>query len=142
MMGLSVNPSPAPDSKAFEQFFDLLSAAKSPAETEARLAKLAEATQKLFAQQQMSINALDELRRSEAPLNARINAARAEHEAAIAKERKDWDSEQTQRLAQLQIWEKQAQDALAKAEQDRSAAAKLRADWEGRARKIQEIVAA
>jgi hypothetical protein len=142
MMGLSVSPLSSVPDKSFEAFFDLLAAAKSPEATQKRLDQLLTATQKAHTQEQMSINALDELRRADTRLKAEINAAKTARDAQLAREREQWKAEQTQRLAQIETWEKEVKAALAQAEKDRSAAAKLRSDWEGRVRKIEAIVAA
>jgi hypothetical protein len=71
-----------------------------------------------------------------------IEGERAEHTAQLERERSAWASEQTKRLDEIQGMERQAKAALDQATKDRDAAAKLKAEWQSKAQRIAEAVAA
>jgi hypothetical protein len=61
--------------------------------------------------------------------------------AQMERREQAWRAEEKRRLAEIDAWDKQARAALEKAEKDRSAAAKLKADLEQRLAKMAQLAA-
>jgi hypothetical protein len=134
--GTTVAVPTASDLSALGGLIELL---RNPKQASEAVGKLTEAANKNEA-------ALASLRQERAEWDAaqvrakeEITRERAEHTALLDRERAMWNAERAQRLAEIEGWEKQAKELLAKAEKDGKAAAQTRRDLEQRLAKLHEL---
>jgi hypothetical protein len=140
--GGSSSAPPLIDRGSYDGLLNLLAIMKSPGDQQAAVERFIELSAAAKAEQDRAREMKAESVATQERVRQEIQKERAEFESAISKQRSDLEAEVARRRADLEAAERQMAHDQAAAKRDAEQAAKLRADWEGRARKIQEIAAA
>jgi hypothetical protein len=136
--GTSVALPTTSDLSVLGGLIELLRDPKKSAEAVAQLRAAAGANEKALAALQAERRDWDAAQTQAKQTTAKEIAAEREQ---IDRERAAWNAERAQAQAQIENWEKQAREALAKAEKDSKAAAALKRDREQRLARLHELAA-
>jgi hypothetical protein len=134
--GTSVALPAASDLSALGALLELLRDQKRAEEVVGKLTEAANKNEAALASLRQERAELDA---AQVRANETIARERMEHTAQLDRERAAWNAERAQRLAEIEGWEKQAKELLAKTETDSRTAAQLRRDLEQRLAKLHEL---